>query len=171
MKRPFSVALDRTGEATHYQRRHQLETCHAWVQEITAVIGLADPASPCRARGADPALVAGGPECRRRLRPNSPRPAGPGGLRRPGAADRLTTPQCLTGGGGTSLPAEGRLEHDHSVLDGITTAEAQSRHGHSPVGCVAPADSRQDRAVASPLCGRNVKSCVLRSLCGRSGAR
>jgi hypothetical protein len=24
------------------------------------------------------------------------------------------------------VPAEGRLEHDHSVLDGITTAEAQS---------------------------------------------
>jgi hypothetical protein len=38
---------------------------------------------------------------------------------------KLATPQCLTGRGGTSLPAEGRLEHDHSVLDGITTAEAQ----------------------------------------------
>jgi hypothetical protein len=144
------------------------------VQEITAVIGLADPASPCRARGADPALVAGGPECRRRLRPNSPRPVGPGGLRRPGAADRLTTPQCLTGGGGTSLPAEGRLEHDHSVLDGITTAEAQSgtwpfssrlrRPGRQSPGsrCRRPALRSEREVMRSPTAVRKVRRLVER---------
>ena len=56
MKRPFSVALDRTGEATHYPRggaslRHAMHG----MREITAVIGLADrpappvPAGPIRA--------------------------------------------------------------------------------------------------------------------------
>jgi hypothetical protein len=59
------------------------------MREITAVIGLADRQPlPCPRGRSGPGC--GGPERRRHLRPTSPRPAGPAGLRRPGAADRPT---------------------------------------------------------------------------------